>query len=177
MMKKFLKILLVGMLINSSVFSNVFLAQAQSSEQAFTDTTQELLKQARKKSLNSQNLSKRKIILKRISKQCDPSKKPLPPECAKENFSKNNSVGNNKAISSKQGQSVKNINDLDSLPSKLDSVGGLSVGVATLGLTSLLLITGATVLTFFSVGGYGNDGSSSVGSSTGSSSGTAASTN
>ena len=54
----------------------------------------------------------------------------------------------------------------------VSQAGGLSTGAATLGITTLIVDTGAAILTILSIGGYGDDDSSGVAGSGSSSSST-----
>ena len=180
-MLRFIKIIIFSItMLNICVFSSYLYAQVEDSSIKFTDTSQQLLENARKEVLSDKNLSKRRIITKRISGQCDPNKNNLPPECKKENFIKNqkkNLISNNTTeISGKPVNSNNNIFDNANLSRSANQVGGLSTGGATLGITTLILVTGAAILTILSIGGYGDDDSNGVAGSGGSSS-TAASAN
>ncbi len=173
-MNRLIKILiLITSILNFCVLSPCVYAQAENSSINFSDTTQELLKKAREESLSDENLSKRRIITKRISSQCDPNKDNLAPECKKENFIKNQKpldISNSaEQVTGKSVRTVKNIKN-NNLPVNIASSGGLSTGAATIGITSLILLTGAAVLTILSIGGYGDNDSGTAGSS--SSSGT-----
>ncbi len=179
-MLRFIKIIIFSItMLNICVYSSYLYAQVEDSSIKFTDTSQQLLENARKEVLSDKNLSKRRIITKRISGQCDPNKNNLPPECKKENLIKNqkkNLISDNTAEISGKPVNSNNIIDNANLSRSTNEVGGLSTGGATLGITTLILVTGAAILTILSIGGYGDDDSNGVAGSSGSSS-TAASAN
>ncbi len=175
-MNRLIKILIfITAILNFSVLSPFVYAQTGDSSIKFTDTSQELLKKAREEVLSDKNLSKRRIITKRISSKCDPNKNNLAPECKRENFIKNqrsvDRISNPQPTSGKSVREVEGITN-NKLSGSIASNAGLSTGVATIGLTSLILLTGAAVLTVLSIGGYG-DNDSGTGSSSSSSSTTA----
>ena len=68
-------------MLDICVFSSYAYAQVDNSSMRFTDTSQQLLENARKEVLSDKNLSKRRIITKRLSGQCDPNNSNIPPEC------------------------------------------------------------------------------------------------
>ena len=149
---------------------NIFLpnayAQTQVLEPVFTDTTQKLLEKSRKNVLSSKRIADRQILLKRLSKDCRPEKKPLPPQCRLGNRPVSNTsriIQKQPTTSQQSQQSFKKIAGTSSQSSSA-ATGGISIGVATMGLGAIIAVAGAAILTFFSVAGYGDDaaGSSSV---------------
>ncbi|PPR78750.1 MAG: hypothetical protein CFH01_00809 [Alphaproteobacteria bacterium MarineAlpha2_Bin1] len=176
-MNRLIKILiLTTSTLNFCVLSPCVFAQAENSSIKFTNTTQEILKKAREETLSDKNLSKRRIITKRISSKCDPNKNNIAPECKRENFIKNqrsaDNISNSEKITGKSVREIKGVTN-NNISGNISSGAGLSTGVATIGITSLILLTGAAVLTVLSIGGYG-DNDSGAGSSGSSSSTTAA---
>ena len=174
-MLRFIRILIFTItMLDICVFSSYAYAQVDNSSMRFTDTSQQLLENARKEVLSDKNLSKRRIITKRLSGQCDPNNSNIPPECKKENFIKNQNtdVFTNKEQITGRALNSTNIIENKNLVRNVSQAGGLSTGAATLGITTLIVVTGAAILTILSIGGYGDDDSSGVAGSGSSSSST-----
>ena len=152
-----------------NVFTAFAYAQTKVVEPVFKDTTQKLLERSRENILSSKRISDRQILLRRLSEDCRPNKKPLPPHCRPGNkpVSNKDNLIQKRQPPPKKTQVISS-NSSSAVIQPASSAGGISIGVATMGLTAIVAVAGAAILTFFSVAGYGDDssGSSSASSPT-----------